>query len=109
MTRKLQLTSSTTVIPRRHHLYCENNRENTYTGQRNRLLYFTQLCMSIEETKLFLTRKKTDTVGSIIITQPTNALIVCHLFLNNFFKTLLLLLHVSIAYRLSSSGSTYSS
>ena len=48
-------------------------------------------------------------VDSLIITQPTNALIVCHLFLNNFFKTLSLLLHVSIAYRLSSSGSTYSS
>ena len=46
---------------------------------------------------------------SIIITQPTNALIVCHLFLNHFFKTLSLLLHVSIAYRLSSSGRTYSS
>ena len=29
--------------------------------------------------------------------------------LNHFFKTLFLLLHVSIAYRLSSSGSTYSS
>ena len=29
--------------------------------------------------------------------------------LNRFFKTLSLLLHVSIAYRLSSSGSTYSS
>jgi len=27
--------------------------------------------------------------------------------LNHFFKTLSLLLHVSIAYRLSSSGSTY--
>ena len=48
-------------------------------------------------------------VDSLIITQPTNALIVCHLFLNHFFKTLSLLLHVSIAYRLSSSGSTYSS
>ena len=46
---------------------------------------------------------------SLIITQPTNALIVCHLFLNHFFKTLSLLLHVSIAYHLSSSGSTYSS
>ena len=46
---------------------------------------------------------------SLIITQPTNALIVCHLLLNHFFKTLSLLLHVSIAYRLSSSGSTYSS
>ena len=34
----------------------------------------------------------------IIITQPTNALIVCNLFLNHFFKTLSLLLHVSIAY-----------
>ena len=29
--------------------------------------------------------------------------------LNHFFKTLSLLLHVSLAYRLSSSGSTYSS
>ena len=48
-------------------------------------------------------------VDSLIITQPTNALIICHLFLNHFFKTLSLLLHVSIAYRLSSSGSTYSS
>ena len=48
-------------------------------------------------------------VDSIIITQPTNALIVCNLFLNHFFKTLSLLLHVSIAYCLSSSGSTYSS
>ena len=48
-------------------------------------------------------------VDSLIITQPTNARIVCHLFLNHFFKTLSLLLHVSIAYRLSSSGSTYSS
>ena len=47
--------------------------------------------------------------NSLIITQPTNALIVCNLFLNHFFKTLSLLLHVSIAYRLSSSGSTYSS
>jgi len=28
----------------------------------------------------------------LIITQPTNALIVCHLFLNHFFKTLSLLL-----------------
>jgi len=28
---------------------------------------------------------------SLIITQPTNALIVCHLFLNHFFKTLSLL------------------
>ena len=46
---------------------------------------------------------------SIIITQPTNALIVCNLFLNLFFKTLSLLLHVSIAYHLSSSGSTCSS
>ena len=46
---------------------------------------------------------------SLIITQPTNALIVCHLFLNHFFKTLSLLLHVSIAYCLSSSGNTYSS
>ena len=27
-------------------------------------------------------------VYSLIITQPTNALIVCHLFLNHFFKTL---------------------
>jgi len=27
-------------------------------------------------------------VHSLITTQPTNALIVCHLFLNNFFKTL---------------------
>ena len=45
-------------------------------------------------------------VHSLIITQPTNALIVCHLFLNHFFKTLSLLLHISIAYRLSSSGST---
>ena len=40
-------------------------------------------------------------VHSLIITQPTNALIVCNLFLNHFFKTLSLLLHVSIAYRLS--------
>ena len=48
-------------------------------------------------------------IDSLIITQPTNALIVCNLFLNHFFKTLSLLLHVSIAYRLSSSGSTYSS
>ena len=48
-------------------------------------------------------------VDSIIITKPTNALIVCNLFLNHFFKTLSLLLHVSIAYCLSSSGSTYSS
>ena len=46
---------------------------------------------------------------TLIITQPTNALIVCHLFLNHFFKTLSLLLHDSIAYRLSSSGRTYSS
>ena len=46
---------------------------------------------------------------SIIITKPTNALIVCNLFLNHFFKTLSLLLRVSIAYCLSSSGSTYSS
>ena len=45
----------------------------------------------------------------IIITKPTNALIVCNLFLNHFFKTLSLLLHISIAYRFSSSGSTYSS
>ena len=45
----------------------------------------------------------------IIITKPTNALIVCNLFLNHFFKTFSLLLHVSIAYCLSSSGSTYSS
>ena len=44
---------------------------------------------------------------SLKITQPTNALIVCHLFLNHIFKTLSLFLHVSIAYRLSSSGSTY--
>ena len=36
-------------------------------------------------------------VDSLIITLPTNALIVCHLFLNHFFKTLSLLLHVSIA------------
>ena len=48
-------------------------------------------------------------VDSIIITKPTNALFVCNLFLNHFFKTLSLLLHVSIAYCLSSSGSTYSS
>ena len=39
-------------------------------------------------------------VDSLIITQPTNALIVCHLFLNHFLKTLSLLIHVSIAYRL---------
>jgi len=32
---------------------------------------------------------------SLIITQPTNALIVCHLFLNHFFKTLSLLLHAT--------------
>ena len=31
-------------------------------------------------------------VDSIIITKPTNALIVCNLFLNHFFKTLSLLL-----------------
>jgi len=31
-----------------------------------------------------------------IITQPTNALIVCHLFLNHFFKTLSLLLLASL-------------
>ena len=31
-------------------------------------------------------------VDSLIITLPTNALIVCHLFLNHFFKTLSLLL-----------------
>jgi len=46
---------------------------------------------------------------TIIITQPTNALIVCNLLLNHFLKTLSLLLRVSIAYCLSSSGSTYSS
>ena len=50
-----------------------------------------------------------DELNVIIITKPTNALIVCNLFLNHFFKTLSLLLHVSIAYCLSSSGSTYSS
>lgn len=61
MTRKLQLTSSTEVISRRHHLCCENNRENSHAVQCNHLLYFTQLCMSIEETELFLTLKKTDT------------------------------------------------
>ena len=46
-------------------------------------------------------------VDSLLITNyhtTNNALIVCHLFLNHFFKTLSLLLHVSIAYRLSSSG-----
>ena len=69
-------------------------------------------------------------VDSLNITQPTNALIVCHLNakLNPIchllallggativvvsrlrVKTLSLLLDVSIAYRLSSSGSTYSS
>ena len=30
----------------------------------------------------------TEDFDSLIITQPTNALIVCHLFLNHFFKTL---------------------
>ena len=40
----------------------------------------------------------------------TNKCTNCMSFiLNHFFKTLSLLLHVSIAYRLSSSGSTYSS
>ena len=40
----------------------------------------------------------------------TNKCTNCMSFiLNHFFKTLFLLLHVSIAYRLSSSGSTYSS
>ena len=40
----------------------------------------------------------------------TNKCTDCMSFiLNHFFKTLSLLLHVSIAYRLSSSGSTYSS
>ena len=48
-------------------------------------------------------------VDSLIITQPTNALIVCHLFLNNFLKHFHCSYNVSIAYRLSSSGSTYSS
>jgi len=61
MTRKLQLTSSTAVISLCRRMCCENNRENTCTGQRNHLLYFTQLCISIEESKLFLTLKKTDT------------------------------------------------
>ena len=43
------------------------------------------------------------------ITLPTNALIVCRLFQITFLKHFSLLLHVLIAYRLSSSGSTHSS
>ena len=40
-------------------------------------------CISRLKTNIF--------TYSLIITQPTNALIVCHLFLNHFFKTLSLL------------------
>ena len=68
--------------------------------------------VSVNSSDLFsfeMCVKNNTLLGSIIITKPTNALIVCNLFLNHFFKTLSLLLHVSIAYCLSSSGSTYSS
>ena len=58
------------------------------------LLCYCQFCVQL-------------TLSLLIITQPTNALIVCHLFLNHFFKKISLLLHVLTAYRLSSSGSTY--
>ena len=63
----------------------------------------------IKKKKVLTGKSEGKLPTAIIITQPTNALIVCHLFLNNFFKTRSLLLNVSIAYRLSSSGSTYSS
>ena len=81
-------------------------------GEKKTIYYYNKFVNSFKVMLILLIMKWLKLFTKYHITNKFTSCILCislKLFTLNHFKTLSLLLHVSIAFRLSSSGSTYSS